>query len=117
MKTINRDGKHYILLNHGSIQLDTSQIRYIEGDGNYSHLYLKNKAPILSSFTMKLFSDELERNSQFFSPRKGLLLNLSFLQDIIQEDRSYTAIMKNGDVLKLSRRRGKALMSFLKEQH
>lgn len=113
MKTLQENGQKGLLLNYGKIHINVDAIRYIEGDGNYSHINLVQNKAYTSSFTLKIFSEKLAANKVFFSPRKGLLLNLNFLQEVFYKTGGLHAKLHSGEVLPLSRRRGKALLDHL----
>lgn len=116
MKTsINKTGVPCILLNHGKRMIQAPRIRYIEGDGNYSNIKIEGGESLTSSFTLKLFSDGLRTNADFFSPRKGLLLNLNFLSEVISKSGTLYARLRTGETLPLSRRRGRSLIDYISE--
>lgn len=106
-------GQKILLLNHGRTQIHVDAIRYIEGDGNYSHIKMVQNRAYTSSFTLKIFTEELEDSEVFFSPRKGLLLNLNFLKEVFYKSSVLHARLHSGEVLPLSRRRGRALLEHL----
>lgn len=116
MKISTIRGQKVLLLNHGRTQINVNTIRYIEGDGNYSHIKLVQNQVHTSSFTLKVFTEELIENKVFFSPRKGLLLNLNYLKEVFYNMGVLHAKLHSGEVLPLSRRRGKALLDHLWKQ-
>ncbi len=114
MKTYtNNSGTYCLLLNHGKQIIPTQKIRYIEGEGNYSTLNIDGGGKLISSFTLRLFNDHLKSQTYFFSPRKGLLINLYYLKEIKVSGGLYYAKLRRGDLLQLSRRRGKALIEYI----
>ncbi|MGR3809058.1 LytTR family transcriptional regulator DNA-binding domain-containing protein [Jiulongibacter sp. NS-SX5] len=114
MKTFtNGEGKFCLKMNYGKSFLSAEEISYIEGDGNYSIIINKNGKQILSSFTLRKFTDYLLDEGHFFVARKGLLLNLQRLQRIEQKDGKLYAVMISQRRLPLSRRKGKALIDYI----
>lgn len=114
MKTFtNGEGKFCLLLNYGRNYLSADDISYIEGDGNYSTIINKNGQQILSSFTLRKFTDHLVEQGNFFIARKGLLINLERLNGIEIHGGKIYAIMKSEEKLPLSRRKGKALLEHI----
>ncbi|WP_162628109.1 LytTR family transcriptional regulator DNA-binding domain-containing protein [Arcticibacterium luteifluviistationis] len=116
MKTFTtQSGVPCILLNHGKRVILAPRIKYIEGDGNYSNIKVEGGESLISSFTLRLFSDGLSTNTNFFSPRKGLLLNLNFLEEIQLKSGTLYARLRTGEVLPLSRRKGKSLIEYISD--
>ncbi len=114
MKTyINKEGVPCILMNYGKFALPTNSIACIEGEGNYSVIQQIDGKKVHSSFTMRVFSDYLQRQGHFFSPRKGLLLNIHEIQKIEYKKGSLFAILKNKQRHLLSRRKGRQLINYL----
>ncbi|MCP9768634.1 hypothetical protein EGI22_11975 [Lacihabitans sp. LS3-19] len=111
--TFTTTGTPCIILNYGKQALPTPEIQYIVGEGNYSLIRTKTNGLLTSSFTMRLFSDSLETFNNFFSPRKGLLLNVDYLEKVYQQDGVYYAMMSDGKSHILSRRKGKAFLDYL----
>jgi len=114
---ITQSGEPCLLLNHGKRMIPSPRIRYIEGEGNYSNIKIEGGESLTSSFTLKLFSDELKANSDFFSPRKGLLLNLNFLKEVLSKSGTLYARLRTGETLPLSRRKGRALIVFINDNN
>lgn len=114
MKTyINKEGISCILMNYGKYALPTNSIVYIEGEGNYSVIEQINGKKVHSSFTMRVFSDYLKKQGNFFSPRKGLLLNVHEIAKVENKQGYLYAVLKNKQRHILSRRKGKQLLEYL----
>jgi two-component system, LytTR family, response regulator len=114
MKTSpNLNNLHFLVLNYGKKKIATPDIQYIEGEGNYSHIITSTYGKLFTSFTLKIYCEQLKNEENFFSPRKGLLLNIQFLKEIKQKDGVFYAQMKDGKSHALSRRKGKAFMEYL----
>jgi len=111
--TFTHAGNPCLVLNYGKQALLTKEIKYIVGDGNYSSITTKTQGVLLSSFTLRLFSDSLGSFQNFFSPRKGLLINIDYLENVFQKDGVYYAKMKDGNQHILSRRKGRAFVEYL----
>jgi two-component system LytT family response regulator len=114
MKTSpNLNNLHFLVLNYGKKKIATPDIQYIEGEGNYSHIITSTYGKLFTSFTLKIYCEQLKNEENFFSPRKGLLLNIQFLKEIKQKDGVFYAQMKDGKSHVLSRRKGKAFIQYL----
>ena len=111
--TFTTTGTPCIILNYGKQALPAPEIQYIVGEGNYSLIRTKANGLLTSSFTMRLFSDSLETFNNFFSPRKGLLLNVDYLEKVYLKEGAYYALMTDGQSHILSRRKGKAFLDYL----
>ncbi|MCF8324134.1 MAG: hypothetical protein K9I84_04180 [Leadbetterella sp.] len=61
-----------------------------------------------SAYKIRLFSEKLLHQENFFFPRKSLLLNIDFLKSIIEIEGKLYAKMKDGKNHILSRRKGQA---------
>ncbi len=106
-----------LLLNYGKQALPTPEIQYIEGEGNYSIIKTISNGKLTSSFTLRLFSEQLKEFQNFFSPRKGLLLNIDYLVEVNNHNGIFYAIMKDGKAHILSRRKGKAFVCYLSDNN
>lgn len=104
----------HLKLNYGKNLVPLQSIRYIESAGNYSQINLQNNRSYFTSFTLKIYSSELLKRPNFFIPKRGLLINLNFLDALSETDGVLYAIFKNGEEMQLSRRKGKALIEHLK---
>lgn len=109
------DGEKCIVLNYGKKPIYATQISYIEGEGNYSTIKCRDKGTIFSSFTLKMFSQYLLGETNFFCPRKGLLINLNELKRIIIKDGYKFIAMNDGSKHPISRRKGRNLIEFIAE--
>lgn len=116
MKTFTTtNGAQCILLNYGKKPIYSTQICYIEGEGNYSTIKCRNEGAIFSSFTLKMFSQHLLKENNFFCPRKGLIINLNELKGIIIKDGSKYVLMNDDSQHPISRRKGRSLIEFIGE--
>lgn len=114
MKTaINKDGIPCLILNYGKFFLPTDSIACIEGEGNYSIIQQTDGQKVHSSFTMRVFSDYLLEQQNFFSPRKGLLVNIHELAKVVNEQGNLYAVLRNKQQHILSRRKGRQLLNYL----
>lgn len=114
MKTFTTtNGIKCIVLNYGKKPIYATNISYIEGEGNYSTIQCINEKKIFSSFTLKMFSQHLLEDFNFFCPRKGLLINLDELKGIIIKDGCKFIQMNDGTKHAISRRKGRDLIEFI----
>ncbi|MCP9764336.1 hypothetical protein EGI31_15435 [Lacihabitans soyangensis] len=105
-----------LIYNYGKKAVEFNTIKYIESfAGNYSMIRLNNKGYICSSFTLKHYTTKLEGKCNFFLARKGLLLNLEFVDEIMEEKGVKSVKLSTGEVFKLSRRLGSRLIEYLNE--
>ncbi len=109
--------RNVIRFNYGKKPVLSSSIKYIESfAGNYSMVRLHDQGYICSAFTLKHYRQKLEPQGEFFLVRKGLLLNLSFINEIVDQDGKKWAVLTSGESFQLSRRCGQKLISFLREK-
>ena len=105
-----------LIYNYGKKAVEFNSIKYIESyAGNYSMIRLNDKGYICSSFTLKHYTTKLEGKCNFFLARKGLLLNLNFIEEIVEDNGVKSVKLSTGEVFRLSRRLGSRLISFLGE--
>ncbi|MCA0363281.1 MAG: hypothetical protein U0V04_05255 [Spirosomataceae bacterium] len=105
-----------LIFNYGKHSVAFTTIKYIESyAGNYSMIRLNDKGYICSSFTLKHYTSQLEGVCDFYLARKGLLLNLRYVDEIIEEKGAKLVKLSTGEIFKLSRRIGARLIDYLKE--
>lgn len=83
--------------------LPLENILYLQGEINYTRIFLANGEKILTTKTLKEY-DRLLSEFGFFRIHQSHLINLSFIVEYIKGDGG-EIIMTNNDELKLSRRR------------
>lgn len=97
----------------GSIHIITiADIIRIEADSNYSIFYIKDKARLMVSKTLKEFESQLSTHS-FFRVHQSHLINLKHVSSILRSDGDYV-IMDNGDKVELSRRKKTEFLALIK---
>jgi two-component system, LytTR family, response regulator len=79
-----------------------SEIMYLESAWNYTCVHTVKKQ-LVSSRTLKLFSARVDANN-FIKINRGLLINVSFIEDINTEKKDAFVQLKNGKKLPISRR-------------
>jgi DNA-binding LytR/AlgR family response regulator len=84
-------------------QIDVNDILYLEADINYTIFKTLNRR-FVSSFTLKVFQEELSCN-QFLRVNRGLLVNMCALINTDSDISNNYLELKNGERLKISRRR------------
>lgn len=117
MKTFFTSSNSSILvLDYGKNPIPTANIQYIVGKGNYSLIKTTAERPFLSSFTLKTFRNNLKINDCFFIARKGLLINIDYLEKVSFENGNLLAHMKNGTSWNFSRRGGRRFTEHMLEK-
>jgi DNA-binding LytR/AlgR family response regulator len=79
-----------------------SDIMYLESAWNYTCIHTVQKQ-LVSSRTLKIFSNRIDLNA-FIKINRGLMINISFIQDINAERKDPFIQLKNGKILPISRR-------------
>lgn len=85
--------------------IETSDIAYLESDANYTIIYLKSGKTYISSFTMKHHIENLRGIHHFYRISRAHFVNLEYIKT--KDDKQ--VVLKNGKVMKISRRRLKPL--------
>jgi two-component system LytT family response regulator len=89
--------------------LDTIEILYCEGVGNYTRFHIQGKAPILVSKTIKEY-EELLHDQSFMRVHKSYLVNL---QHIRKYEKEGILQLTNGDSVAVSRRKKEEIKKLL----
>ncbi|HMS97903.1 MAG TPA: LytTR family DNA-binding domain-containing protein [Saprospiraceae bacterium] len=84
----------------------------IEADSNYSIFYIKDKARLMVSRTLKDFEAQLSAHS-FFRIHQSHLINMQHVSGIQRNDGDFV-IMDNGDKVELSRRKKAEFLALIK---
>lgn len=95
--------KRLSIKNNGIIRLvDTSDIQWIESDGNYINIYTDKKKYFMRS-TLNGFLKQLDP-VQFYQIHKSIALNINFIDYVEETDRGDCVVVtKSNERLKMSR--------------
>lgn len=110
-------GTPILVMNYGKSAISANDIKYIKGDGNYSNIQVSSGKKMVSAFTLNVFTKTLGSEKNFFSPNKGILINLNHLKAITVRNGSKYAMMKDGQELPISRRKMKPFIEYLETNH
>jgi two-component system LytT family response regulator len=86
----------------GAINVLSSEILFIRGEGNYSNFFLKDGRKILSCRTLKYFANLLVQDG-FIRPSKSALINPSAIAHIDFKSQKSIRLI-NDQVISISRR-------------
>jgi two-component system, LytTR family, response regulator len=103
-KTVSASAIHSIIIPNGNHQvvIQTDQLMCMEGCGNYTFLYTNDGRRYLVSKTLKSYAAILDEN-QFLRVHKSWIINLKYLQEFCEYERSLK--LKGGREIAISRRR------------
>lgn len=90
------------------VEYNTSEIMFLSGDINYSEIYLNNGERKLSSST--LLKHE-EKFNNFIRVSKKYLVNPEYVSGYELQGKLMEIKMRNGDHMKVARRRVKTVLS------
>lgn len=85
---------------NGTLRLPLKQITHIEGERNYSYIYLSNGSRELSSKNLAYFEDRLI-DKNFFRSHRSYLINKSHIETLKNDQ----FVLKNGLEIPISRRK------------
>jgi two-component system, LytTR family, response regulator len=102
----------YLQTQKGEVLVPLKKLIKIEGNRNYSNLWLENKTKLLSSKNLKHFEDILE-DKNFFRCHRSFLVNGDF---IIRSVKDSHLVLKNGEELPISRRKKTDVKNWLRKQ-
>jgi len=97
----------------GIVYLDPDNIVYLQGDINYTHIYLIQGNKITSSKTLKDF-EQLLSPKQFFRIHKANIINLSYVSKYLKGDGG-EVLMTEGSSLEVSRQKKAELLALLSQ--
>lgn len=87
----------------GLLFVDTSEIVYLEADGGYTEVWLKNGSKIVVSKKIKFFEDVLDKRPNFFRSHRSYIVNINFIKKYNKSDNALT--LDNGKTIIISRDR------------
>src|SRR5690349_10161218 len=90
-------------MSDGLLFTEVDEIIFIEADGAYSYVYLKNGSRVLVSKKLKFFEDLLAGRRTFFRPHRSFLINVNFIRRYLKGEG--TLVMDNDSNVTLSRDR------------
>lgn len=89
-------------------KLDPEQVDFLKAEINYTFIYLTDGTKILSSTSIGILETRL-KSFAFCRPNRSLLVNTRFIKmNTIEE-----LVLKNNEVIKISRRRQKQLLKVI----
>ncbi|MCX6216344.1 LytTR family DNA-binding domain-containing protein [Spirosoma sp.] len=100
-----------ILLDNGYLAIPgyrtpqpVGQIRWLEGEGNYTRIHLSGqKTPLLVSQTLKEFDQLL---AEFLRANRGALINPAYLRTVtLINSKNMTLTLLDGELIRVARRR------------
>jgi two-component system LytT family response regulator len=94
----------------GAINVLSSDILFIRGEGNYSNFFLKDGRKILSCRTLKYFANLLIEQG-FIRPSKSALINPSAIVHIDFKSQKSIRLV-NEEVISISRRQVRPLKEY-----
>jgi len=92
--------------------VDTELVDRCESDSNYTTVFLENAQSIIVSKTLKEI-EEMLREEQFFRVHNSHIVNLKKVGKYVKGDGGHL-VMKNGEIVPVSRSRKQALLDYLK---
>ncbi len=99
---------------NGYDYLNVDDIEYLEADGSYVHVFLKDKKHKTVSKNLKYFEQALHYFSNFVRVHRSFIINLDFMASYSKSGRG-TIIMQNGKEVDLARDRRSAFLEILKK--
>lgn len=72
------------------VELD--QILFLQADGSYTKIYLKDGRSIVTSKSLKHFENTLVENLEFFRCHKSFIVNINYITEYVKSDGGYLKI-------------------------
>lgn len=99
----NQFNKIALPLAEGLLFVDVMEIVYLEADGAYTNVWLKDGSKILVSKKIKFFEEVLEGRQNFFRSHRSFMVNINFIKKYNRSDNSL--LLDNGKNIVISRDR------------
>ena len=106
------DNRIYLPTLDGLEFVDSENIIRCESDSNYTTFYLRDQQKIVVSKTLKEVEELLDKK-RFFRVHHSHIVNLDEVQKYVKGDGGHL-VMKNREIVPVSRRRKQELLSFLR---
>jgi DNA-binding LytR/AlgR family response regulator len=84
--------------------IPTNDIIYLESEWNYTNVYTSDNKKHISSFTLKILESRITEDD-FLRINRGCLVNLKHITQITGLKRNGQALLSNGSILNISRRK------------
>lgn len=93
--------------------VNTSEIIYLKGEGNYTTIFLKNSKKFFVAKTLKDYESMLcEEQTPFFRIHKAFIVNINYIKTIDRGDETFI-LLKDDTRLEVSRRKKMTLLERL----
>lgn len=93
--------------------VNTSEIIYLKGEGNYTTIFLKNSKKFFVAKTLKDYESMLcEEQAPFFRIHKAFIVNINYIKTIDRGDETFI-LLKDDTRLEVSRRKKMTLLERL----
>lgn len=102
-------------VSEGLLFVDTSDIVYLEADGAYTEVWLRNGSKIVVSKKIKFFEDVLYKRPNFFRSHRSYIVNINFIKKYNKSDNALT--LDNGKTVIISRDRKSEFENQLKNNN
>ncbi len=90
-------------VSEGLLFIEVPEIVYLEADGAYTNVWLRNGSKILVSKKLKFFEEVLEARPNFFRSHRSFIVNINCLKKYNKNESSLT--LDNGKIAYISRER------------
>lgn len=97
----------------GLLFVEVTDIVFMEADGAYTNVYLRNGSKVLVSKKLKFFEEILSNRKIFFRSHRSHLINVNFIKKYLRGESAI--LMDNNSSIQLSRDRKQDFEATLKE--
>ncbi|CAL2079703.1 LytTR family DNA-binding domain-containing protein [Tenacibaculum sp. 190524A02b] len=103
----------FIEIPNGFVFLSYDEIQYLEADGSYTNIYVKDGNTKVISKTLKFFVEQLEDNDFFFKSHRSYLVNIKYVKEFVKINGGYLT-MKDDTIIPLAKTNFKAFSERVK---
>lgn len=91
-------------MSHGLTFVPLEDILYLEADGSYTNVFLKDGNKLLISKKIKDFEQMLNIENRFFRTHRSFIVNLDYIKQYVKQDGGHV-VMDNNAVVQIARDR------------
>lgn len=91
-------------MSHGLTFVPLTEILYLEADGSYTHVFLKDGNKFLISKKIKDFEQTLNPDNRFFRTHRSFIVNLNYIRQYVKQDGGHL-VMENNAIIQIARDR------------
>lgn len=98
----------------GLLFINHDDILYLEADGMYTTVYMKNGSKELICKPLRHFVEQLQESALFYKPHRSYLININSIKEFNKKEGGHL-LMDNNSIIPISRDKREEFFSIIKE--